>query len=453
MSVERRRTLRFVALGVAVVAAAGVVVAIVVSAPARRGRARRDDDDLGVVGTADHVGSPGGSREVATGPFVAVVDGNVVFVSADRSVHPLLREVHRYALVIGATGREFLVGTRPWEAMIATLSAVRFGDVLPSGVALIPDALGRWWTNFGRVGGNRALHHVTFPGGAQPVAKLRDGYLVVDAAHTSLLVVPSKGAARTIGRGNVRVLAVANDLVAWSDSVGRVVHVTNVETQLTANVDSGSYVVTARFSPDRTRLAILTTAGGASAVLADTASGRVITRLATSSSNRALPQYRSAPPALQPSPFSWDPVTHDLVVVTISANGTAVAVLGADGKVVRTTPAPTGLSQLLMLPAGVTPPVTSPVTTPAAGIGSVQGQMRGAAKGGIVLATGTGGRRFSTSAGPSGRFVLQLPSGVYTVAGRSFPLAANGRIDCTASGPVTVKAGGTTTVALTCTPG
>ena len=54
---------------------------------------------------------------------------------------------------------------------------------LPAAFALLPSADGKWWSNFGSLGGPDQPQ--VFPTGTIPVAKLDVGYLVVNREHTS----------------------------------------------------------------------------------------------------------------------------------------------------------------------------------------------------------------------------------------------------------------------------
>ncbi|HUI49048.1 MAG TPA: hypothetical protein VL119_10150 [Acidimicrobiia bacterium] len=97
-----------------------------------------------------------------------------------------------------------------------------------------------------------------------------------------------------------------------------------------------------------------------------------------------------------------------------------------------------------------TPTSSIPVTTPDPNVGTVRGILHGAGGGGIVLVTGAGGRRYSTSAGADGRFQLRLPPGRYDISARSYPLSSDGRIDCTAARPTIVTARRSTSLSLNC---
>jgi len=348
-----RRGVRVAVLGVVIVTA---VVGVVAAAVRSHTTDAAHPPASSVPSSAPPISAwnpPAGLVGLAAGPFVAAVDGKLILVDADGAVHQLLQGVDRDALVVGTSRDSFLVGTRPWEAMVANASSSQFGQVVPSGVTLIPDAAGRWWSNFGQLGGSGQLRHLTFADGARPVAKLRDGYLVVDAAQTAMIDQPSRGPARRIGTGDAVVLAVAGDLVAWSDDDssrggGTTVHVTDVATNGTADVETAGTAVTARFSPDSTRIAVLSRARGESTVLAETATGRVLKTLPTASAANAITTFRNAPPALQPSPFNWDPATGNLIVVTTNGGpGSTVAFVDVNGNVVHTEAAPIGMSQLV----------------------------------------------------------------------------------------------------------
>jgi hypothetical protein len=216
--------------------------------------------------------------------------------------------------------------------------------VLPVGVDLVPDAEGRWWSNYGQLGGSRSFKHLSFAGGAQPVAKLSDGYLLVDKAKRSLFARRDDGTTTPVGPGDARVLAISGNLLAWASASGGVVHVANLATDHSATVDVSGVPVTARFSPDGKHLALLQRNADDSMVLVDTDSGRVATRLHAGSS---LYQFREAPPALQPAPFSWDARSGDLLVVTTNPKESRIVTVDEHGNVVHSVTAPDDLSQLV----------------------------------------------------------------------------------------------------------
>jgi hypothetical protein len=178
---------------------------------------------------------------------------------------------------------------------------------------------------------------------------LLDGYLVVDRAHTALIEQHSDGRSVQIGTGRARVLAVAADLVAWTDSSGTVVRVADLTSGSTIAIASGGYAVTARFSPDRSRIAILTSGSTDSMVLADTARGRVITRVETAKGGYGLDVFPNLPPAFEPAPFGWD-TAGALLLISSASDGQFVNTDNArDGSPVLTVAAPVGLGQAIPL--------------------------------------------------------------------------------------------------------
>ena len=279
-----------------------------------------------------------------------MVDGKPILVSADGSGGLLLEKLRTAAFVDTASGDTVLVSFQPSGRIFAGPSADHFPGAIPGGVTLLPDALGRWSSDFGPLDIHGQLARLTFPAGTTPVAKLADGYLLVDKAGTALLRWRSGTEPVRIATGNARVLAIAQDLVAWSDTAGHVVRVTNVETGHTVAISSGGYAITARFSPDRARLAIFVLAARQEMVLADSATGRVITRVSTSVPGGGLHQFRTLPSGFQPAPFSWNPTTGELLVVATTGAGPPMVSSRApsDGTVKRTVAGPSGLTQLLV---------------------------------------------------------------------------------------------------------
>jgi hypothetical protein len=222
-------------------------------------------------------------------------------------------------------------------------------NALPAGITLLPDAQGRWWSNFGQLESPNELHPLRFPAGSTPVAKLQDGYLLVDSAHTALFEWRSGSPLVRIGVGNARVLALANDRVAWTDDLGTVVHVANLTTGRTIDIHLDYSAIAARFSPDRSRLAFLVAGGTGGIELADSVTGRVITQASTSSGENNLETFGNVPPAFEPVPFSWD-VIGRLILVAETAAGVSVKTLDpVNGTVLRKTVAPRGLQQLVLL--------------------------------------------------------------------------------------------------------
>ena len=233
-----------------------------------------------------------------------------------------------------------------------------FPGAVPAGVAPIPDALGRFWSNFGPLDWKGQLRQLDLPAGTRAVAKLRDGYLLTDTKRTALWKWTDGKPPDRVATGTQRVLAVADDLVAYgadTSATGDVMHVLNLTTGRVAGVDPGGFTISARFSPDRSRLALFVLADGGqeSVVLADPASGRVITRIDLSATSAGLHQFRGLAAAFQPVPFSWDGKGAQLVVVAPGPDSPVVDFVKAtDGTIVRTKRVPVGLVQIEIL----TPP-------------------------------------------------------------------------------------------------
>ena len=295
---------------------------------------------------------PSGLRGLASDRFVAVIDGIPVLEGVGGRARHLLDDIDGSALLgISLRGEVLVVyphlGTRVIDGDLGPVSS-GIRNVLPSPIALLPDAAGRWWSNFGQLESPNQLHEIRFPVGTTPVAKLRDGYLLVDDAHTALLEWRPGARFVRVGVGSARILAIADDRVAWADDVGSFVHVAELTTGRTINIDVRDFATTARFSPDRSRLAVLTSAETASMVLADPISGRVITRLATS--DAGLDALDTVPPAFDPVPFSWDRTGRLLLVTPPKAGNTFVKTLDpARGAVTRTIAAPDDLQQVVVL--------------------------------------------------------------------------------------------------------
>ena len=231
-------------------------------------------------------------------------------------------------------------------------SDTRFPGALPAGVLPIPDALGRFWSNWGELKAGGQLTQLYLPVGTQAIAKLRDGYLLTDAKRTTLLKWVERTQPVRVATGSARVLAVADDLVAFGADTGEVMHVLNLTTGRTIDVHPGGFATTARFSADRSRLAlfVITRTGRQEMVLADAGSGRLITRIATSTTSAGLRQFRALAAGFQPVPFTWNAKTAELVVVA-AGHGSPVIdfVNSADGKIARTAHTPKDLTQIEIL--------------------------------------------------------------------------------------------------------
>ena len=213
---------------------------------------------------------------------------------------------------------------------------------------MIPDTAGRWWSNFGELEGRTTPRRVRVPAGTTPVAHIRNGYLVSDERRAVLLEWTGGVRLPIIGFGRARVLALDHNLVAWSDEAGRVVHVFDFDARRAVDVACGGYALTARFSPDRSRIAVLVRGKEDSMVLATTSNGDVIARTAFTHEGAGRLTDIAGPPAFQPAPFAFDP-RGDLTLVTTSVTGVVVKTFGADGKVIRSVPAPSGLQQVVFV--------------------------------------------------------------------------------------------------------
>jgi hypothetical protein len=221
-------------------------------------------------------------------------------------------------------------------------------DPLPAGVALIPDAAGRWWSNWGELETSRELHLVAVPSGTTAVARSRDGYILTDAAQR-LLAWSGGNPPRTIVDGPARLLAIADDLVAWSDDRGDATRITNLTTARTTTAKTGGFAISARFSPDRSRLAILLSSNNDFMALADVATGSVLARMTTAVPGRGLPAFDNIALAFEPVPFSWNRSGRELLVVARAGSRSRIDVLDRDGTVKRSRRGPDGLTQLLPL--------------------------------------------------------------------------------------------------------
>jgi hypothetical protein len=292
---------------------------------------------------------PAGISGLASGRSVAVLLGTPLVVSDSGRVQKILDDIPGDASVDVAQRGAALVHFKEGARVIVGPTFDGTRNALPSPIELLPDAEGRWWSNFGELQSSTELHEIRFPAGTTPVAKLRRGYLLVDDAHTGLFEWQSRTPPVRIGGGDVRVLAIAGELFAWTDDVGSTVHITDLETGRAVTTHTPFSAVTARFSPDRSRLAILSGGLSESMVLADPASGRVIAQLVTASGGNALTVFDDVPPAFQPVPFSWDS-TGRLVVIAQTTVGYFVHTVDpVSGSVLRTVAAPEGLQQLISL--------------------------------------------------------------------------------------------------------
>ena len=295
---------------------------------------------------------PSGLSDVARGPFVAIVDWTPILVSPTGQIRRVLADLPGRALLGAAQHGAVLVGyprstTRVIDADLGPRPSGRY-DPLPAGIELIPDANGRWWSNFGQLEGGPGLRIVRVPAGTRPIAHLADGYLVTDTRRAGLLQWTGSTRLPIVALGRARVLALDHNLVAWSDDEGRVAHVFNFDTRRAVDIACGEYARTARFSPDRSRLAILRSAAEDSMVLADTTSGRVLARSVFTHDGAGGLTDIAGPPAFQPAPFSFD-ARGDLALVATTTTGTEVRTFDREGTVIRTVAAPARLQQVVFL--------------------------------------------------------------------------------------------------------
>ena len=203
---------------------------------------------------------------------------------------------------------------------------------------------------FRRAGRLHTLAGDPVPGGDESGREAADA--ATSSSTTRTRACSSGGCRRAvrIAGGDARVLAIAGDLVAWSGADGTNLHITNLGTGETVDTRTGLATVTSRFSPDRSRLAILSgDSVTESMTLVDTASGAEIAYLVTASGGNGLAQFDDVPPAFQPVPFGWD-ATGRLVVIAQTTVGYFVRTVdSASGAVVRSVAAPEGLQQLVPL--------------------------------------------------------------------------------------------------------
>jgi len=341
-----RPTIRFGAAFVAVVASVGLTAC---------GSSHSSGPPASPVpgsATATTVLPSAGLAGLMPGSFVAVVNDTPILVGTDGSAARLVPNLRTGGLVDASSGDAVMVSFLPRGLVFSGPSDNHFPGAVPAGVAPIPDALGRIWSNFGQLDARGQLRLIELPPGMQAVAKLRDGYLLSDTKRTALFQWLDGKPPERVATGTARVVAVSGDLVAFGGDTGDVLHVLNLATGRTIDVHAGGFALTARFSPDRGRLAlfVLAEGGAESVVLADPGSGRVITRTDTSATSSALHQFRGLAAGFQPVPFSWDAKTAQLVVVA-PGRGTPVVdfVNATDGTVTRSVPAPVGLAQIEVL--------------------------------------------------------------------------------------------------------
>jgi hypothetical protein len=348
-----RRRPYVVSLGVGVVAVVAVVSLVAVTrSHSRSPRAAAVPTTLSAQArnsaSSQVWQAPPGLAGLALRPFVAVVDDAVVLVSADESVRRLVSDIPGSPFVGAVSRGAVLVLYGSEVRVIERVSGDPERDTLPAALALVPDVAGRWWSNFGELDTGSALRRIAVPGGTMPVAKLRDGYLLVDASQNLLEWSPG-APLRKIADGHARVLAIADDLVAWSDDSGDVTRVTSLSTTRTRRIPTGGFAISARFSPDRSRIAILLSSTNDSMVLADTVTGSVLARVTTAVPGRGLPAFDNIALAFEPVPFSWGPTGRQLVVVARRGSESFIHDLDTNGAVTRTKTGPNGLKQLLPL--------------------------------------------------------------------------------------------------------
>ena len=244
--------------------------------------------------TSTNVLPSAGLAGLVSGPFVAVVNDTPILVGTDGSTARLVPNLRKGGLVAASSGDAVMVSFLPRGLVFSGPSDNHFPGAVPAGVAPIPDALGRFWSNFGQLDAKGQLRQIAIPPGN---ASRREAAGRVSPhrhqAHGAVPVAEGQPPKR-VASGTTRVLAVAGDLVAYGGDTGNVVHVLNLATGRTTELHPDGFAMTARFSPDRSRLALFVLADGGqeSVALADPASGRVITRIDTSATSAGLHQFR-----------------------------------------------------------------------------------------------------------------------------------------------------------------
>ena len=182
------------------------------------------------------------------------------------------------------------------------------------------------------------LHLIQFPAGTTAVV-MRTGYLLVDNAAHRFVRVATRCAAHT-DRGRQRAAtAIAGDLVVWTDNAPLGMHIADLATTHTIDIPTSFDAVSARFSPDRSRLAILSGGLAEAMVLVDTSSGKLLAEVSTASGGNALATYGDIPAVFQPVPFGG--MLRRLVLIAQTTVGYfAKTIDTATGAVLRTVAAP-----------------------------------------------------------------------------------------------------------------
>jgi hypothetical protein len=351
---SRASTRRVVVLAAVVATVAGsvLVVSHLLSPSSRASRARGPRPTPSAAQTTVAVTTtwsvPNGIVGLAGQRYLALINGALVLFDHHGPPRRLLDDFSG-PLVLDAAARDSALVTSPGGSTRVIVGPAFDGtrNVLPAAIVLVPDAFGRWWSNYGQLSAGPELRLVTPPSGTQLLAKLADGYIVADARRSELLLWRDQQLLR-LGVGPARVLAVAGTKVAWSDDVGTVVHVADPQSGRTRDIPTGDFALTARFSPDLSKIAVFASAERDQVVLADATTGRVLTRIRASKANWvAAPDY--LPSALLPVPFSWTLKSRQLLVVTTATPATIEWIDSTTGETTSSTIAPSGLQQVALL--------------------------------------------------------------------------------------------------------
>jgi hypothetical protein len=294
---------------------------------------------------------------------------------------------HRLWLIDAASGRirsvegtgqnKVSVGPRSGKYLLAAVGPeVNLLDVndlsvtrLPSAYALFPGTKhGDWLQGNGMIPGfvggfilrvaDRIAPAINYPAGMEPLAQVRGGILLRDPVASRVVVWRPGTDPRSLPAvvtGDATVIAVDPTHVAYtmlcSSLLACSISITDVVRHHTITIPytDGDVILSGRFSPDGSRLALLVhVARGLRVAIVDTKSGKVLAQAPTVTVTAPDPGFSEM---LKPVPFTWTADGSVLLVVQDTGTETrqVSSFLASDGQFVRTFNGVVGLEQIVAL--------------------------------------------------------------------------------------------------------
>jgi hypothetical protein len=313
---------------------------------------------------------------LASGHFALVVGNRLWLIDAASGGIRSVEGTGRDGVSIGPRSGKFLltaVGPEVNLLDVTDLSVTR----LPSPYALFPGTTGAAWlqgngTIPGFVGGfilrvdENVAPAINYPAGTEPLAQLRNGILLRDPS-TERTVVWRPGtdlqSLPALITGDATIIATDPTHVVYAPPCASLlqcaISITDVVRHHTVTVPyaDGDTLLSGRFSPDGTRLALsVRVPRGPRVAIIDTASGAVLAQPPTVEVTGPDPGFSEM---LRPVPFTW--TADGTVLLVVQETGTesrrqVSSFLASDGRFVRAFNGVVGLDQIVALPDQPTAP-------------------------------------------------------------------------------------------------